>query len=106
MTNDKATKKQEKPRDIRKKNKRLEVSRDDLKRKNKQKALEIKRLGGKIDDINESRDKWRQRYEAETSKAHELGAQLKDVEAKLNAERQLAQQLRIEIETFQKKART
>lgn len=96
----------ERPRDLRKKNKRLAESRDDLKIKNREKATEIKRLGGKIDDINESREKWRRRFEEETSKARELDARLKDTQARLDAELQTVQRLRVEIEAFKKKATT
>lgn len=90
------SKKVEGPRELRKKNKRLEISREVLKVRSRDKALKIKHLSGKIDDINESRERWQQSYEKAASRAKEL-------EAELDKERQLVQQLRIEVEVFKKK---
>ena len=97
MTMDKQPlKKVEGPRDLRKKNKRLETSRDAIKVRIRDKALKIKHLSGKIDDINESRERWQQSYEKEVFRSKKL-------EAELDKERQLVQQLRIEVESFKKK---
>ena len=95
----------ERPRDLRKKISRLKESRDSLKDKSREKAQDIKRLGGKIDDLNESRDMWRTRWGKEAHRAAELEEHNKTLEEALNAKNQLTQQLQAEIDILKKKAR-
>ena len=99
-----ALNKAERPRDLRKKNKRLTTSRNALKERNREKAVEIKHLSGKIDDLKEAREKWRQSYEKEASRSKELHERMKEAETRLDKERQLVQQLSAEVELFKKKA--
>lgn len=98
--------KSETPRDLRKKNERLKMSRDALKDKSREKAKEIKRLSGKIDDLDDSRDKWRTRYESEVGRTAKLEERNHALEESLNAEQQLTHQLRLELDSLKKKALT
>ena len=52
----------ETPRDLRKKNKRLEESRDLQMAKNREKSKEIKASQGRINELTESRNKWKNKY--------------------------------------------
>ena len=68
----------ETPRDLRKKSKRIQESRDALKKKNKEKATNIKKLRGTIDDLKESRNSWKAQYEQVVAKNIKLDTDIKE----------------------------
>ena len=68
----------ETPRDLRKKNKRIQESRDSLKEKNKEKSADLKKLRNTIDDLKESRDSWRAQYEQSSANNIKLKTDIKD----------------------------
>jgi chromosome segregation ATPase len=69
--------KKETARDLRKRNKRLKNSRDDLKKKSRQQAGDIKALKGKNVDLKESRDLWKEHYYREQEEKNSLEMTLK-----------------------------
>ena len=81
-----ANSKKETARDVRKRNKRLEESRDELKTKSRQQASTIKALKGKASDLQDSRDLWKERCDKEVAKK-------KCLEIELKAEKQRSDQL-------------
>ena len=66
----------ETPRDLRKKNKRVIKSRDNLKQKNGQKAAENKKLRGTNKEVKESRDRWKGLYKDEAKENERLVAEI------------------------------
>ena len=70
-------KKTETPRDLRKKSKRIKESRDALKEKNKKKAIDLKKLRGTIDDLEESRNSWKTQYQQAVAKNMKLKLDVK-----------------------------
>jgi hypothetical protein len=69
--------KNETARDLRKRNKRLKVSRNGLQDKSRQQADTIKSLRGKADDLKTSRDLWKKRCDMEEENKKRLTIELK-----------------------------
>ncbi len=82
-------KKAETPRDLRKRNKRLEESRNFQREKNQQKSLKIKASGGKIDDLTESRNMWKSRSNESEYQITQLHEQIEIKESLLKEKDQL-----------------
>ncbi len=81
--------KHERPSDLRKKNKRLKEGRDALKEKQRQKATDLKKLRGAIDDAKESRDSWKDQCQQTIKKHMELTADVERQSKKLLASEKL-----------------
>lgn len=97
--------KKELPGELRKKNQRLAHSRDELKERNRQRALEVKYFMGKVADIDESRSEWRKKYKELASKCEALESELLSSKQALCAEQNTSELLREEIEAIKKKLR-
>lgn len=95
---------QETPRDLRKKNKRLKESRDGLKERNREKAVENKRLSGKLDDIKVSREMWKARCREATAQNEALSQELRSTQEALEQEKVRTICLQEEVLEIKKKA--
>jgi hypothetical protein len=84
-------KSRETPGEIRKQAKRLKESRDILKEKNREKALKLKAQHGKIDDLTQSRDTWREQVEGLQESVEQLQHALAE-EQKRSHEREILTQ--------------
>jgi hypothetical protein len=74
---DDSDKKKETARDLRKRNKRLQDSRDALKEKSRQQSERIRSLTGKALDLEESRDLWKKHCDSWKEEKNSLEIQLK-----------------------------
>lgn len=77
-------KKTETLRDLHKRNKRLEISRNLQQEKNREKSIRLKAQSGKIDDLKVSRDIWRSHFENYESRIIQLYQQLEERDRLLN----------------------
>jgi chromosome segregation ATPase len=97
--------KKETARDLRKRLKRLEESRNGLQERNQQKSVQIKALSGKVGDLLESREKIKDEVKKLKESVDELKTQLNEKEQQLkkkdmllkNAEKQLETQRQLRL---------
>lgn len=84
-------KKNETPRDLRKKNSRLLKSREDIKEKSYQKSLQLTAVKGRAVELEDSRDLWRKKHkESEKEKAK--------VKSDSNAKDEIIQRLQLQVQ--------
>ncbi len=93
-----ATKKKERPRELRRKITRITKSRDNLKTKNSEKRIVIKGRGKQIAKLTASRDNWRKKYRQE---AKELNRSLDESESALSRANQEVDTLKKERERLE-----
>jgi chromosome segregation ATPase len=91
--------KKETPRDLRKRLKRLEESRDGLQERNQLKCVQIKALSGKVTDLSESRERARNEAKKLKESVNELKTQLSDKEQQLRKKDILLQNAEKQLET-------
>jgi chromosome segregation ATPase len=101
--------KKETARDLRKRLKRLEESRDGLQERNQQKSVQIKALSGKVGDLSESRERVKDEVKKLKESVDELKTQLNDREQQLREKDVLLQnadnQIEIERQLYLNKER-
>ena len=85
---------------LRKQCKRLQLNRKILKTKNEKKAIQIKALRGKSDDLLVSRDLWKNQCNESESKIIRINEHIRKLEDELNKEREknIAQEKLFEVE--------
>ena len=88
---------------IRKKAKRIEQSRDNLKAKNREKAVSIKKLKDRLTELESSRDHWRKQSTHAIKQCRTHEDNLKESARKIDALKTECDQLQQEIETYKKK---
>ena len=98
--------KKEKHCDLRKKAKRFQESRDNLKAKNREKAGTIKKLSDRITELKSSRNHWREKSSQVAKKCRTKEIELERAVSEVDALKAECDQLRQEVETFKKKKKT
>jgi predicted RNase H-like nuclease (RuvC/YqgF family) len=90
---------------LRKKARRFEESRDNLKIKNREKATTIKKLSDRLTELKSSRDLWRAQSSQAEMESRAREAELKRTASEVDALKAECDQLRQDVENFKKKRR-
>ena len=96
-------KKKEDRCELRKKAKRFEQSRDNLKAKNRGKAGSIKKLSDRLNELESSRNHWRKESSKVAKKCRLQEEELKRAASKVDALQEEREQLRKHAELFKAK---
>jgi chromosome segregation ATPase len=90
-------------RDLRKKSKRIQESRDTLKEKNKEKSVDLKKLRGALDDMKVSRNSWKAQYEQAVADNIKLTTDIKSQSNLLTESKRVISEKDKQLQEIQKK---
>ena len=93
----------EETRTLRKKVKRIEVSRSSIKAKNRKKGEIIKDLQGRKSELEESRDKWKTKHSAQEKACDELSKKYREMADLLQIKEEELREVIKEFEEVKKK---
>ena len=102
-TTETSVKKKEDRCALRKKAKRFEESRDNLKAKNREKAATIKKLSDRLTELESSRNHWRTKSSQAAKECRAQEAELQRAASDFEALKEEYDQLQQEVENFKKK---
>lgn len=91
---------------LRKKAKRFEQSRDNIKAKNREKAATIKKLSDRLTELKSSRDHWRAQSSLAAKECRAQKDELRRATKEVEALKEGYNQLQQEVDNFKKKRKT